>query len=213
SSYLFKTSNPIDVLKTLSFNYKFKNFYIADLDGIINHKPNFQLLSKILQIPGIRVMIDPGITEIKDLLDFIKFDINKLIIGLETVQNWGVIQEALRLLGENRLIISLDMYKEKVISKAESIKNKSLIEIVKILRENGVNNLILLDLYRVGQKIGGIPQQYLKIKDFFNGKVYVGGGIRDFKDLMKYEELRFSGVLLATALYDGTIDIERLRKY
>jgi uncharacterized protein related to proFAR isomerase len=105
------------------------------------------------------------------------------------------------------------MYKEKVISNAEGIKNKTPIEIVKILGEIGVNNLILLDLYRVGQKIGGIPQQYLKIKDLFKGKVYVGGGIRDLKDLMKYEELSFAGVLIATALYDGTIDIERLRKY
>lgn len=212
SSYLFKTSNPIDVLKTLRFNYKFRNFYIADLDAIIYHKPNFQLLSKILEIPNISVIIDPGITEIKDLLHFTKFDINKLIIGLETVKSWKVIKEALNKLGGNRLIISLDMYKEKVISNAKGLKEKTPIGIVKKLEEIGVDQLILLDLYRVGQKIGGIPKQYLKIKDLFKGKIYVGGGIRDFEDLVKYKKFNFAGVLIATALYDGTIDIENLRK-
>ena len=45
----------------------------------------------------------------------------------------------------------------------------------------------------------------------FNGDILVGGGIKNFKDILDYKEKNFSGVLIATALYDGTIDIKKLR--
>ena len=210
-SKLFKTSNPLDILQVLAFNYEFKDFYIADLDAIINDKPNFHLLSNILKISDLNIMIDPGIGNNNDILHFSKFDINKLIIGLETVRSLEVIREALNIIGQNKLILSIDMYKEKVLSRAKKIKDKSPIEIVKIVEEIGVNELILLDLFRVGQKIGGIPEQYLKIQDSFGGNIFVGGGIKDYKDLLKYKEFNFAGVLIATALYDGTINIEKVR--
>jgi phosphoribosylformimino-5-aminoimidazole carboxamide ribonucleotide (ProFAR) isomerase len=156
-------------------------------------------------------MIDPGIVDINDILYYSKFDIDKLIIGLETVRNLEVIREALNIIGKNKLILSIDMYKEKVISNIQRVKDKNPIEIAKFMEEIGVNELILLDLFRVGQKIGGIPQQYLKIQDSFGGKIFVGGGIKDYKDLMKYKQFNFAGVLIATALYDGTINIEKVR--
>ncbi len=210
-SILFKNSNPLDILEVLTSNYKFKDFYIADLDAIINNKPNFNLLNKILEISDISINIDPGVVDINDILQFSKFDINKLIIGLETVKNLDVIRKALKIVGRNKLILSIDMYKEKVISSAKEVKDKSPIEIAGIMEEIGVNELILLDLFRVGQKIGGIPQQYLKIRHKFGGNIFVGGGIKDYKDLIKYKKLNFAGVLIATALYDGTMNIEKVR--
>ncbi|MHA2038349.1 MAG: HisA/HisF-related TIM barrel protein [Promethearchaeota archaeon] len=210
SSKLFKTPNPLDILNVLTSKFKFKDFYIADLDAIINHKPNFHLLTKILKIPEINILIDPGIVDIGDILHFSQFDLNKLIIGLETVRNLDVIREAINIIGQEKLILSIDMYKENVISNAKGVKDKNPIEIAKIMEGVGVNKLLLLDLFRVGQKIGGIPLQYLKIQASFGGKIFVGGGIRDYKDLMQYKELNFAGVLIATALYDGTIDIEKV---
>ncbi len=209
-SKLFKTSNPLDILNVLTSNFKFKDFYIADLNAIINRKPDFRLLTKILKITEINIMIDPGIVDISDILHFSNFNINKLIIGLETVRNLDVIRKAINIVGQNKLVLSIDMYKEKVISNAKGVKDKTPKEIAKIMEGIGVNELLLLDLFRVGQKIGGIPQQYLKIRDSFGGNIFVGGGIRDYTDLIKYKELNFAGVLIATALYDGTIDIEKV---
>jgi phosphoribosylformimino-5-aminoimidazole carboxamide ribotide isomerase len=213
ASKLFKTSNPLDILKVLASKYKFKDFYIADLDAIINDKPNIHLLNKILKFSDINIMIDLGVVDINDILYFSKLDINKLIIGLETVLNVEVIREALNIIGKNKLILSIDMYKEKVLTNAKRVKDKSPIEIAKIMEEIGVKELILLDLFRVGQKIGGIPQQYLEIQASFKGDIYVGGGIKDYKDILNYKNLNFAGVLIATALYDCTINIEKLSNF
>ena len=104
------------------------------------------------------------------------------------------------------------VYEEKILTKAKGLSNKTSLEIIKRIESMGIKELILLDLFRVGQKIGGIPQQYLEIQDSFNGDIYVGGGIKDYKDILSYKQQNFTGILIATALYDGTINIEKVRK-
>ncbi len=212
-SKLIKSTNPLEIIQLLNSKYSINEFYIADLDAIINQNPNLQLLSSILRIPGVKIMIDPGIANTADILQYSKYNINKLIIGLETIQNLQIIEKALTFLAESKIIISIDMYKGKILSKAKGLRSLSLIAIVKKLELSGIKELILLDLFRVGQKIGGIPSKYLEIKDEFEGKIYVGGGIKEFKDILYLKQHRFAGVLLATALFDGTINIEKLSKF
>ena len=212
-SKLFNTSDPFNILKVFKSKYKFRDFYIADLDAIINKNPNLQLLKKILRTLGINIMIDPGIIDFQDVLLYSKYNIDKLIIGLETVESLEIIKRALSIMGKSKLIVSIDMYKEKVISNARGLRNKSIIEIIKKIEEIGIKELILLDLFRVGQKIGGIPQQFLEIQGSFKGNIYVGGGIKDYKDIQNFKDHKFAGVLIATALYDGTINIEKVSNF
>ncbi|MFX1386695.1 MAG: hypothetical protein ACFE9M_05715 [Promethearchaeota archaeon] len=37
--------------------------------------------------------------------------------------------------------------------------------------------------------------------------------MKNYKDILDYKKQNFSGVLIATALYDGTIDIKKLRSF
>ncbi|TFG01486.1 MAG: hypothetical protein EU540_03560 [Promethearchaeota archaeon] len=210
-SKLINSSDPIEIIKVLKQKFNFREFYIADLDAIIKYSPNLQLLSTILKIPEIDLILDPGIKDIEDLLKYSKYNIKKLILGLETINDYNVIYEGLRILGKSKLIVSLDMFKGKIISKIKDLRNQNPINVVNKLKRFGVEELILLDLFRVGQKIGGIPQVYLKILKSFKGAVLVGGGIKDLMDLTSYYNNKFSGVLIATALYDGSIKIDKLK--
>ena len=132
---------------------------------------------------------------------------------METINGYNVINEGLRILGKYKLIVSLDMFKGKIISKIKDLRNQNPINVVNKLKRFGVKELILLDLFRVGQKIGGIPPVYLKILKNFKGAVLVGGGIKDLVDLTSYYNNKFSGVLIATALYDGSIKIDKLKVF
>ncbi len=212
-SKLINSSDPIEIIKLLKQKFNFREFYIADLDAIINYSPNLEILSKILKIPEIEVIIDPGIKDKEDLLKYSKYNIKKIILGLETINDYNIINEGLRILGKYKLIISLDMFKGKVISKIKDLRNQNPLNVVNKLKRFGVKELILLDLFRVGQKIGGIPQVYLKILKNFKGIVLVGGGIKDLMDLTSYYNNKFSGVLIATALYDGSIKFDKLKGF
>jgi len=212
-SKLINSSDPIEIIKVLKQKFNFREFYIADLDAIIKYSPNLEILSTILKIPEIDVILDPGIKDKEDLLKYSKYKIKKLILGLETINGYNVINEGLRILGKYKLIVSLDMFKGKIISKIKDLRNQNPINVVNKLKRFGVKELILLDLFRVGQKIGGIPPVYLKILKNFKGAVLVGGGIKDLVDLTRYYNNKFSGVLIATALYDGSIKIDKLKVF
>ena len=103
------------------------------------------------------------------------------------------------------------MYKEKIQSNVKKLKSKNVLHVIQSVEEYGINEIILLDLFRVGQKMGGIPPLYLEIRKKFDGSILIGGGIKDFNDLLMYQKNTFSGVLIATALYDGSIDIKKLK--
>lgn len=210
-SELFKSSDPIEIIKILNHKYNFNEIYLADLDAIIKKIPNYEIISKVTKVKNLKLILDPGIVKSEDILKFSRFNLKKLILGLETINSFDVIRDSLKIFGIDKIVISVDMFKGKIITKIRDLVNESLLNTIIKLNNLGVRELILLDLFRVGQKLGGIPPLYLKIRDAFDGDILVGGGIKNFNDLTNYNRENFSGVLIATALYDGSINIEKLK--
>jgi len=210
-SELFKSSDPIEIIKILNHKYNFNEIYLADLDAIIKKIPNYEIISKITKYKNLRLILDPGIVKSEDIQKFSRFNLKKLILGLETINSFEVIRDSLKIFGIDKIIISVDMFKGKIITKIRDLMNESPLNTILKLNNLGVRELILLDLFRVGQKLGGIPPLYLKIRDTFDGDILVGGGIKNLNDLSNYNRENFSGVLIATALYDGSINIEKLK--
>ena len=212
-SVLINGSNPTRIALKLKNKYLFNEFYIADLDAILQRKPNITILSKILDIPGVEIMIDPGIKTKKNAKNYFRLNLKSLILGLETLRDLEVITECLKLFDTNKIVVSVDMYNEVIQTNIKEFRNQDILEIVHKIEDLGVVKIILLDLYKVGQKMGGISALYLKIREQFNGEILVGGGIKDLQDIKEYRSNNFSGVLIGTALHDGSIKIEELKNF
>jgi phosphoribosylformimino-5-aminoimidazole carboxamide ribotide isomerase len=212
-SVLINDSNPTRIALKLKNKYLFNEFYIADLDAILQRKPNVAILSKILDIPGVEIMIDPGIKIAKNAEKYFKLKLKSLILGLETLRDLEVISECLKLFDINKIVVSVDMYNEVIQTNIKELRDKDVLEIICKIEDLGVVKIILLDLFKVGQKMGGISKLYLKIREKFNGEILVGGGIKDLQDIKEYKSNDFSGVLIGTALHDGSIKIEELRNF
>jgi phosphoribosylformimino-5-aminoimidazole carboxamide ribotide isomerase len=212
-SKLIQSSNPVEIIQLLKKKFGFNDFYVADLDSIIYKNPNLPILKQILEITDMNVILDPGIVNLEDIYLYSRFDIKSLILGLETLKSFTLIDQSLQILDQNKIIISIDMYNGQILSSAKDIKNQNPLKLIKKIESLGIKNIILLDLFRVGQKIGGIPPLYLDLLHNFTGNIFVGGGIKNYRDILDYKEQNFSGILIATALYDGTIDIEKLRHF
>lgn len=210
-SPFFDTNDPIEIIREIKKRYDLKHFYIADLDAILTHQPNFQMIKKIFELKKLKIILDPGIRGVNDLELFSKYKIDCLILGLETIQNIKVIKKALKIFNKKNIIISLDMYKENILTNIKKLKKLNPLDVVEKLEKLGIKNIILLDLFKVGQKIGGIPPLYIKIKKNFSGNLLVGGGIKNFNDVLSYYDNNFSGVLIGTAIYDGTIKFNDLK--
>ena len=212
-SVLINDSNPIRIALKLKNEYLFNEFYIADLDAILQKKPNITILSKILDIPGVEIMIDPGIKTKKNVEKYFRLNLKSLVFGLETLKDLKVITEALKLFDTNKIVVSIDMYNEVIQTNIKEINNLDILEIIRKIEDLGLFNIILLDLFKIGQKMGGIPTLYLKVREIFKGEILVGGGIKDIQDIKEYKSNNFSGVLIGTALHDGSIKIEEIRNF
>jgi phosphoribosylformimino-5-aminoimidazole carboxamide ribotide isomerase len=79
-------------------------------------------------------------------------------------------------------------------------------------QEAGVSQIIVLDLARVGSGEGVNVPFLREVLRNIKANVYVGGGVRDIKDLMELKDIGVFGVLLATALHSGKISLKELKQ-
>ena len=213
TSKIINTTDPLKISALFKNQYDLREQYIADLDSIQHRKPNLDIIQRLLKEEDLQLILDPGLRSEKDLELYASLNLKALILALESIKSIEVIDLALELLGSERIILSFDLFKNKILTKIEELKNKSHLRLIKMFEDMGIKELILLDLFRVGQKLGGIPQNYINIKNNFKGRVLVGGGIKNIRNLIEYYKEGFSGVLIATSLHDETIKREDLKEF
>lgn len=210
-SKICDSTNPITV--ALSFrNYGFHEIYLADLDAIMNKGSNSSIFEKIITIPQLELLIDAGISDLKNARNLLKTKNQKIIIGTESLVELGFIKDAIELFGTNRVIVSIDLKNGKILSKSNDISSMDINQLICKLQETGLNQIIILDLSRVGSNEGVDIALLKRVLRCFKGKVFVGGGIRSLNELLEIEKLGIEGVLIASALHSGSILIDSLHK-
>jgi phosphoribosylformimino-5-aminoimidazole carboxamide ribotide isomerase len=158
------------------------------------------------------LMVDAGIDDLKKAESVLESHVSKVIIGTETLPSASLVAEAVGLFGSEKIMVSLDLMGDRVISGFELGALKDPVALLRKFQEAGVSQIIVLDLARVGSGEGVNTPFLKKVLRNSKAKVFVGGGVRDIKDLVELKDLGFFGVLLATALHSGKISPERLKQ-
>lgn len=210
-SVLCNSVDPFEVAKTFK-TLGFSELYLADLDAITGKQVNFEVYRRIACETMLELMVDAGVSDIETAKKMLENQVSKIVIGTETLRSKSFVQEAVKLLGNDRLIVSLDLMGDKVLVKLGFDGCKNALCLLRDFRRMGVLGFIVLDLARVGSG-EGVNIDFLKkaLADLGTG-VYIGGGVRGVADLIELRDLGVSGVLLATALHNGKISITDLKQ-
>ena len=210
-SSLCAFTNPLDVAMSLK-RFGFSELYVADLDAITGGHPDFSLFKRIVAKTGLKVMVDAGVTSLKTAEEVLDSDVSKVIIGTETLRSIRFVAEAVDSFGSERVLVSLDLMGNRIISGFELGRLAEPVAFLRELEALGVSQIIVLDLARVGSG-EGVNMPFLR-EALGNIKVnvLVGGGVRDVTDLVELKGLGVFGVLLATALHSGKISPESLKQ-
>jgi phosphoribosylformimino-5-aminoimidazole carboxamide ribotide isomerase len=210
-SVLCMSTNPVDVaseLKALGFD----ELYVADLDAITGGHPDFSLFKRIVDKTGLKVMVDAGVTSLKTAEEVLDSEVSKVIIGTETLRSIRFVAEAVDSFGSERVLVSLDLMGNRIISGFELGRLAEPVAFLRELEALGVSQIIVLDLARVGSG-EGVNMPFLReVLRNIKVNVLVGGGVRDITDLVELRGLGVFGVLLATALHSGKISPESLKQ-
>ncbi len=209
-STLCDSVQPLDVarvFKTLGFS----ELYIADLDAITKGKTNFQVLKRIVDETGLKLLVDAGLADLMTAQKLLESGVYRVVIGTETLQSKSFVGETIKVLGSERVIVSLDLKGGKTLVKLGFAGCTDPICLLGEFKEMGVSNVIVLDLTRVGSG-EGVNVDFLKKALKQDVNLYVGGGVRDINDLVELKQLGISGALVATALHSSKISIEELKQ-
>jgi phosphoribosylformimino-5-aminoimidazole carboxamide ribotide isomerase len=210
-SILCNSVEPIEVAKVFK-TLGFSELYVADLDAIIDCSANFQALKQIVDETGLKLMVDAGVTSIERAKKLLDCGVSKVAIGTETLQSKSFVAEAVKAFGSERVLVSLDLKGEKVLVKLGFSGCLNPMCLLREFKAVGVLGVIVLDLVRVGSGEGVNVDFLSEVLAEGGTDVFVGGGVRDIKDLVELRDLGVSGVLVASALHSGKISIDALKQ-
>ena len=198
-SKILTSSNLQHVIEMILKEYNFKTIYLADLNSIAKNKDNFKLIEKTLKkFPKIDFWIDFGIKSLNDFKKIGKFPFTP-IIGTESIENIKEFKKILKKFN-NKIVLSLDYKKNKFLGPKEITNNSNF----------WPTQIILMFLDKVGLNKGPNFIQIEKIIKNTGFKYYLGGGIRNNKDIFVLKSMNINGVLLSTAIHKRKIRFENL---
>jgi phosphoribosylformimino-5-aminoimidazole carboxamide ribotide isomerase len=212
NSILCSSTDPLEVASVLG-TCGFDELYLADLDAITGKRANYSLYSVVVEKTGLKLMVDAGVSDLEKAEEVLGSGVSKVVIGTETLKSLDFISEAVEKFGNKSVVISLDLFGNTVLSRFSRADSAEPLALLSKFEKRGVEQVIILDLARVGSGEGVDFQLLETALAGSKIKLFVGGGVRNMKDLIELNRIGVSGVLLATALHSGKICLEDLRLF
>ncbi|HOO53203.1 MAG TPA: HisA/HisF-related TIM barrel protein [Methanothrix sp.] len=197
-SKVVNTSDPISILELL----RPKEVYVADLDRITGSGDNLALIGEMAR--KVETMADVGISSVEEL-DLLPISC-KPVLGTET----GSFELIERASSKREVTVSVDLFEGEVLTRDAALKVSPL-DLIRRLNPLPIKEIILLALDRVGTSMG-LDEVFLrKAASLSDHPILLGGGVKDGSDLDRLGDLGLAGALVATAIHDGSVPLERVR--
>jgi phosphoribosylformimino-5-aminoimidazole carboxamide ribotide isomerase len=184
--------------------------YVADLDAIGGRPPQLDLLTRLAHPTegfGSGLMVDAGTSDLTMVQSVLETGASTVIIGLETLGSTAELSRIVLAVGHERIVFSLDLWEGKPrLPPGGPPVGSAMMDIVEVVSCAGVARMIVLDLSRVGSGAGvDLDLVHTLRRRFPAIRLVAGGGIRGAADLRALEACGCEGVLVGTALHDGTL--------
>ena len=217
-SKLVQSSDPITVARAIFNQTGCRWLYLADIDCFAGANPNWSAYQTLIEA-GFKLLIDADwMTEdrIKTVIEtFAGSNDVKLIISTETLRSLEQFVVFKQLVNAGiDVCFSIDMQGDHVISKTPEIAALSPLELVKRAYEQGIRNLIILDLKSVGSGTGISSEDSNFDREAFISEIaneltdlrlISGGGVRNDEDCQAFLSAGCQHVLVASAIFDCRI--------
>lgn len=205
-SQIAVSATAIDVATAFRQHFGLNTLYVADLDAIMHGQQNHDVLRE-LRDAGFDLLVDAGVRNPADIDAVIAAGANRAIIGLETWPLFSSLEMLVPRFGDEKLIFSLDLKDGMPVRTFRDLPSQSPLDVAAAVLEAGIRELIVLDIASVGLRRGVSTLSLCsQIHEFAPAtSLITGGGIRSVADLKRLRQADISGVLVASALHDGSI--------
>jgi phosphoribosylformimino-5-aminoimidazole carboxamide ribotide isomerase len=191
---LSRTSDPLDIVRGLLSLHPFRTLYVADLDAIEERGDARHVLREVTKaFPQLELWVDNGCCHVEAAREFLLGTRHTLVLGSESQRDCGLLNACG---ADPRIILSLDFGSERFCGPEALLRSPAL----------WPGRIIVMTLTRVGSAAGPDFDRYLEIKSRAEDRqVYLAGGVRSRDDIERLETIGAAGVLVASALHDGSL--------
>lgn len=210
-SRLTDSCQAIDIARMFRDRFGMAEMYVADLDAIAGAAPARSIYDDLRAL-GCRLWVDAGVRRRIDAETLIAAQIDRVVVGLETVASPAELSDIVRACGPE-ITFSLDLKNGEPLGDVSAWHPGDSWATVCCAIEAGVSSIIVLDLARVGVPDGpGTENLCRRVAHTYpEVELVAGGGVRDISDLRRLQDCGVDAVLVASALHDGRITVGDLQ--
>lgn len=200
-SPLAGSATPLDIATGLAALAPFAAFYIADLDaieGLAGNRAAVEALSAAF--PKTELWLDAGVRTAAEARKLLENPRLVVVLGSESVDSADVVAA---LAGEERVVLSLDYRGDAFLGPAT----------IETDAASWPARVIAMTLAKVGSDAGPDFERLAGIRARAGmRRVYAAGGVRGAGDVESLRAAGVAGALVASALHDGRLDGQTLRR-
>lgn len=189
-----------------------KILHIVDLDGALEGESrNFETIKKIIEAVKIPIQLGGGIRSLETIKTLIDIGVNRVIIGTKAVQDEEMLKEAVEIYKE-KIVVAIDA-KDGYVAVDGWTKTSTVdaLEFAKKIGSIGAKTIIYTDIARDGMLKGPNFEAIKKMNESVVIDVIASGGVSSEEDLKKLQEIGVAGAIVGKALYEGKIDLTKLK--
>ncbi|EOA3902872.1 1-(5-phosphoribosyl)-5-[(5-phosphoribosylamino)methylideneamino]imidazole-4-carboxamide isomerase [Bacillus cytotoxicus] len=185
--------------------------HIVDLDGaVLGKSANLSVIEDICKAVRISVQVGGGIRSLSAVEMLLSIGVENVILGTAALHNRSFLGDAIRLYGE-KIIVGIDAKNGYVATRGWlDISEISYIELAKQMEAVGVQTIIFTDIAKDGTLMGPNFAQLQLLQEEVSLRIIASGGISSLQDVEQLKALNMYGVIIGKALYEKTIDLQKV---
>ena len=207
--------NPLEVAKSFE-DAGITRLHLVDLDGakqkrIINHK----ILELIATKTNLHIDFGGGVQSDEMIEIAFNSGAKQVTGGSVAVKNPALFENWLQTYGGEKIILGADARDEKIaISGWEEATTESIYDFVGEYIKKGAKYAISTDVAKDGLLQGPSFDLYQNLQDQFPDlQIIASGGVAEFNDIVKLNDMNIFGVIVGKAIYEGRVTLKQLAKF
>lgn len=187
--------------------------HLVDLDGAFEGaRANADAVDSVLDATDVSVQVGGGIRTADDATDLLDRGVDRVILGTAAVENPDIVGEIAAEYGDG-VMVSLDAKGGEVVVEGWTEgTGMDPVEAAQRYVDLGAAAILFTDVDVEGRQEGVRTEPVRKLADSVDIPVIASGGVATVDDVRALKEAGAAGVVVGTALYEGSFTLEEAKR-
>ena len=214
NSQITYNQNPLEVAKTYE-DHGIEFLHLVDLDGAkSNHIINYSILEIIASKTNLKIDFGGGIKTENDVNLAFNCGANQVTCGSIAVKQPEIFCEWILNYGSEKIILGADVRGKYVATDGWiNTSNQSIFDFINFYKNKGIETVTCTDISKDGMLEGPSFKLYSKIIDAYNINLLASGGVSEYDDILKLDDMGCYGIIIGKAIYENKISLKQLENF